>query len=194
MAKKFGLLMAVTAILAFAIPTLAHASQLTNAGGGATAVGTKITKTSTGAVKFTTALLSTLECSTVTVKGEVTVNSGGTVEGKGTGEGSASGCVRSGSPITVSDTTVTNIKSTTSGSGTASFKTTAVINTTTCNFTGTNVPFTYTSGGDTIVFSEAKGVSSAACGTTKLDGSFTLQSFKTNEKGEEVEVGGLKFD
>jgi hypothetical protein len=152
MAKKFSLLMAAMAILAFAIPSFANASEMTNSGGGATVVGTKVIGTSSSAsVTLTTSLLGALSCEHVTLEGKLTVNSGGTVEGEGSGEGTQSGCTRSGSPITISDTTVTNIKSTVSGIGTASFVTTATINTTVCHFTGTNVPFTYKSGTDTLI-------------------------------------------
>jgi hypothetical protein len=176
MAKKFSLLMAAVAILAFAIPSFANASQLTNSAGVPTSMGTKIIATSTSpTVTLTGSLLGDLSCEHVTLEGELTVNSGGTVEVAGIGEGTQSGCTRSGKPITFSDTTVTNIRSTMSGTGTASFVSTAMINTIVCHFTGVNVPFTYTSGSDTIVFSGARGVLSTGCGAARLDGTFTLE-------------------
>jgi len=137
-------------------------------------VGSALSMTSTSPVTLTSEFLGNLPCESTSVPLELTVNSGGTIEMEGRGAGSAQGCTRSGSPITVSKFDVANISTTTSGTGTMSFVFSLTINTTTCNVRGTNVPFSFAPGDDTIRFYEAKGINSPSCGSFKLQGEFKL--------------------
>jgi hypothetical protein len=150
MAKKFSLLLAAIAVVAFAVPTFASAAELTD-GGAALPVGSELTGTSTDAETETP--LGTLTCGKVTVGGRVTQNSGGTVAGVGNGESSTTSCVidpeKQG--ITIENIQLTGISATspTSGSASFSFKANVPGLPEGCVFSGT-VPGTCSSGTDTL--------------------------------------------
>jgi hypothetical protein len=177
MAKKLSLLLAAVAVLAFAIPSMASASALTS-GGKLVATGTAITGTGSTVV-LQSSTLGKIECASLVLKGTVTKNDGTTVEGSGNTENpKTENCKNGANTVVVTGVNLTNLASTgTTHTGTASFTAKVDVGAElVCSFVGTKVPFTYTSGGSSIVFKEGAGVSGGACGTAKLSGSFLLES------------------
>lgn len=188
MSRRSSLLTGLVVILALAIPSLANASELTNSGGGATAVGTRLSlNSSSGSVTLTTAAVGATGCTSLDLNLRLTANSGGTVEGEGSGEGTTSGCSSTGGKTLVfSDITLTKLKSTTSGSGTINFTAKALVGgSVSCTYTGTSVPFTYTTKTNILKFVKAGGITGGNCGSTTLDAEFTLAT---------TAGGGLVFD
>ncbi len=187
MAKKFSLLMAAVAVFAFAIPALASATPtLTKnasdppAGSiptGTVIKGTAVTTGTIGTPKLTSTILGTIECNSLAITGTLTTNSGGTVTGTSGGLFTSANCTNKGNPVTVTKIEVTDLLSTVSGKGTASFTSTIDVAGLNCVFTGTSIPFTYTVGGDIIKFEKAGTVdgSPAGCGNATLDAEFTLE-------------------
>jgi hypothetical protein len=177
MVRKFTLLLAAVAVLAFAAPALANASSITSSAGKLTPVGTAITATGSDFTQ-TSNLLGSITCEKLNVKFTLTKNSGSAFEGSGTSEKPAqSGCRNGEKTLIYTSFDITNIASTTSGSGTLSFTAVEDIGTITCTVTGTAIPFTYTPGTSAIKFASAGPVTSkpAACGTEKIDASFALE-------------------
>ena len=182
MAKKLTLLtMAIGAMLALAIPAMASASSLTMPEKTLVPVGTAIQGTSTDVV--TTTSLGNLKCEKVTVNGKVTKNNGTEVEGTANGASTSSNCFFKTNPIAIKNITLNNIKSTTIGSGTASLSFEAEVKPgeLNCKYSGSAVPFTYTSGTDSLLLSGGLTASPAACGTASIKGNFTLETIE--EKG-----------
>jgi hypothetical protein len=184
MTKKFSLLLAAIAVLAFAVPGMASAHAVTSKANVLAPVGTEITGTGSD-VTLTSNLLGAITCEKLTLKGKITKNDGSTVEGSGGAEKPPTvGCKNGTNPVTVTSVTVTKLFAGTVGGVSktyATFDATVDIEkpgeTLECTFTGTEVPFTYTSGGNSIVFTEAAGIKGApaACGTAKLDGTFLIE-------------------
>jgi hypothetical protein len=182
MGKKFSLMLAAVAILAFAIPSMANATVATIEGSPAPK-NTSITGTGSDII-LQSNLLGTITCSTLNLKGEITLNDGTTVEGKGKNvEPTQAGCKNGEKAVTVTSVELENLKSTTTGSATVSFVAKVDIASLECTFTGTNVPGTFTSGSNVLSFSEATATgikgAPAACGTSKLKGNFALESGST---------------
>ena len=177
MAKKFNLLMAAVAVLAFAVPAMASAApSVTSKAGTLAPVGTIITGTSTNTELSTN--LGTLKCEKLIVKGKITENSGSSVKVTKEGEGTTSGCKVGTEALTWTDLTLLNITSTVDKSGTVGLHFVMDLpGDVTCTYEGAAVPFTYTSGSDTITISGNLKPTPAACGAeakTKFTGSYTL--------------------
>ena len=179
MAKKFSLFMTTVAVLAFAIPAMASAApSVTSKAGVLAPKGMKITGTNVGHVLTTGTPFGTLTCAKVTLSGELTENTGTKVTGKA-GTGTVSECNVNGSPLTTTNITVTHLESTVAGSGKASF--TYVSDTAggiTCDYIGTNVPFTYVPGSSHITFKEATGINGpgfCAAPNIRFDATFALE-------------------
>jgi hypothetical protein len=197
MAKKLSLLIAAMAVLAFAVPAMASATApLTESNGTVVVpVGSGITGTSTNAKTKTS--LGTLSCKKVELMGKVTVNEESTKGPKAEGgageeEFTGSECEVEGVSVPVKKIKLTNLKTgsglgLTTGTGTATFSFTALIGSFDCVFTGTNVPFTYstTTMTNSIKFTNASLTGSpAACGTGTFSGDFELFTTGTNTKIE----------
>lgn len=182
MIKKFTLLPAAVAVLAFAVPSLASASKVTLPAGTLAPVGTAIKTTGSDIIQKSNTL-GALTCSLLNLNGQITKNDGSTVEAAGTTTTpEQSGCVNGTKSIIFTSIEITKLISTVSGSGTMSYVAKEDIGTLACTFTGTSVPFTYTVGGSAIKFTEATGITSspAACGTIKLTGEFKLEKTGTS--------------
>lgn len=176
MTKKITLLATATALVAFAVPALAGAApQITYPAGTRLAVGTAITGTSTNWV--TTTSLGDIKCAKKTIPAVLITNSELSVEAKGSGEATTVNCSVEGESIKTTDFTLTNLKSTTTGSGTATFSFKADLPVVgTCTYTAINAPFTYATGGSSINFYKATlAASPSACGTAKLDADVSLE-------------------
>lgn len=181
MAKKFSLMLAAIAVIAFAIPAFASASEATLPEGTRAPVGTAITGTGNDII-LQSNLLGTITCEKLNLNGKITKNDGTTIEGSGENSSpTQAGCKNGTKEVKVTSVNLESLKSSVSGSGTVSFSSVVDVGTLTCTFTGTNVAGSYTPGTDTLSFSSATGVvgSPAACGTAKLSGSFTLESGTT---------------
>ena len=179
MAKKFSLFMAAMAVLAFAIPAMASAApEVTSKAGTRAAVPQNITGTNVGHVLTTGTPFGTLTCNKVTLNGVLTVNSGTKVTGNA-GTGTTSECNVNNNPLTITNITVTHLESTVVGSGVASFTFVADLpGGITCDYTGTNVPFTYVTGTSHITFKEAAGINGpgfCAAPAIKFDGTFSIE-------------------
>jgi hypothetical protein len=187
MLKKFSLLLAAVAVLAFAVPAMASASAVTTQAGAL--IGTPTTVEGTGTnVILTSSTLGSISCGTLNLVGTLTKNDGSTVEGSASEqEPVTSDCTNTHGTVTVTKLTLTKLFAGTVGGVQkqfVNFTSKVDIGALTCNITGTEVPFTYTAGDDKIVFTEATGATAAGCGTLKLDGSFTI----------EVGGAGVKLD
>jgi hypothetical protein len=194
MAKKFSLLLAAVAVLAFAIPAMANAATLKE-GSSLVPTGTEIFGTGTD-VTLTSNLLSTITCEKLTLKGKVTDNGGtsGTVIGSGTTTSPGqTNCKNGTKPVVVNSVALSKlfVESTTKAYATFSASVTigkspeTVLN---CTFEGTEIPGTFTSGTGNVKFTagstfNVKGTPSA-CGNAKLSGEFKLET--TN--GTEVQL------
>lgn len=174
MAKKANLLLATVAVLVLAVPAIAKAGTFTSKPGILTPLGTKFIATSTNFV-LTTPLGNTT-CAHVELTAEVTKNTGGTVEGIGVGTGVTKTCLLVSKVVVITDLTLRNFKSTSAGKGTVSItfeedKPGGLV----CHYEGTAVPFTYTSGSDSINFAKAALTATPVpCGPAALDADFTL--------------------
>jgi hypothetical protein len=176
MFKKLSLMMAAVAVLAFAVPAVASAASLTE-GSTELAVGARVVGTGTDII-LTSNLLGTITCEKITLKGTVTQNSGGVAKGSGVAEKPGqTGCRRGTNEVIVTSVTLNELFTNTTESY-VSFETTLDIGPTECTYVGTKVKGTVDFGTDLITFSEATGVAGkqAACGTAKLDGTFTLET------------------
>jgi hypothetical protein len=180
MLKKLSLLaMAVAALVAFAVPAAAQASEIITNDEGEEA--TSITAVSTN-VKSTTAL-GTLECGTVDLK---LTGSTGSYHGNGTavgaGEGSHSGPCKSSSGLTVHIDSITasvNLKG--GGSGTAEFtytyRITSPMGTLSCDFNATGTSVSYAPTSSQISIAGTMTGSGAGCPTTgAIHGTFAVTS------------------
>jgi hypothetical protein len=179
MIKKLSLLLTGLAALAYVGPSAANASAVTFPAGTLLAVGSTIELTGTNVI-VTSTILGELKCENLNLVGTLTKNTGTTVEGSGVEETPfQEGCSGPSGAIKLTHVTITKLVTTGSGhTGTLNFDTTTDIGALTCTIKGTDVPFTYTAGGDAIVFTKAGGITSspAACGTLKVDGTFTVET------------------
>jgi hypothetical protein len=181
MVKRITLLLAVVAALACAVPALASASSVTSSAGSLAPVGTQLTAKASG-FTLKSSLFGPLTCSTLNLNVALTKNDGSSFEASGANKPPVqSGCGFGSNPVTITSFNVTNLSSTTSGSGTASFSIVEDIASLTCTFSGTAVPFTYTAGGSSISFSEGGPLTSSpgSCGTEKISGTFALERSAT---------------
>jgi len=187
MAKKLSLMLAAAALLAFAIPSMANAATGLTTGGSPggvlVPVGTKIRGTNVGVITTTTNKVGNIECSTVTVEGEVTENSETKgIKGVGVGEGTASECNVGGNAATITNIKLNSLASsaaeTEEGKAELSF-TADLPGSTVCNFStaaGGTVG-TFVTNSDKITFTKAPLVAApTGCGKATLDGTFTLET------------------
>jgi hypothetical protein len=188
MFKRFSVLLAATAVLAAAVPAMASASSLTAPAGSLVGVPNTITATGSDVI-ITSNLLGAITCEVLNVKASLSKNNGSTWIAAGVSElPGQNNCKNGANPDKVEITAmqVTELTSTTAGTGTMSFTTSLDIDkpsgSISCTYTGTKVPFTYTSGEmgankGVITFTNAAGITGAptSCGTAKLDGKFTLE-------------------
>jgi hypothetical protein len=187
MFKRLGLLAVVVAALALAAPAFASAAPtVQTSSGGSVAVPAAVTLTGND-ITLTSATLGEITCEKLNFSATLTTNNdtnGWAMSNSGV-KPSQTNCKNGTNSVTWTSLTLTSLKSTVGGSVTMSFTAVVDVNTTPCTITGTNVPGTYSNGGNTIFFSIATGitVSPPACGAMKLDGSFVL----------EAATGGLKF-
>jgi hypothetical protein len=181
MVKKLSLLLAAVAVLAFAVPAMASAHAVTSKAGTLAPKGTIITGTGSD-VTLTSSVLGTITCTSLTLTGEITENNGTNVTGKGTSNNPpATGCTNNGNPVTVTSVAISRLAA--EGTETnASFVATIDIKkpseTLECTFTGTKVPFTYTVGGNSLVFKNAEGggiLGTKGCGSATLTASFAIE-------------------
>lgn len=91
MGKKMSTMVAIAAVLAFAVPTVARAAAVTSSPGVLMKVGEKLIATSTNFM-LETSTLGKIECKHVEAQAELISNSGGTWKMKGIGEGTAKPC------------------------------------------------------------------------------------------------------
>jgi hypothetical protein len=178
-----ALLLAAVSVVALAVPAMAGAHKVTSKAGVLAPVGTVLTLTGND-ITFFSSLLGTTTCQTVTLHLYLTVNDGTNVTGSGVTKAPAtSGCTNGTKPVTVTEVNIAQFKA--EGTGTSmSFVWTEDIGspeTIECTFTGTSVPFTYTAGSDSIVFTKAGPIvgSPKGCGNSTLSGTFTLEIEKT---------------
>jgi hypothetical protein len=194
--KKLSVLLGAIALLAFAIPSTAFAGNPeltweTSTGSGLKPVpiGTKIFGTGTD-VNITSNPLGNITCGKLNLTGSLTVNSGNVVEGSGVEEPEPfqEECANGTNKVKVTSVHVTKLRTSESEKGTASFTSVVDVGELKCTFTGTNVPFTYVTNSDKLVFTKASGVvaSPKGCGTVTLDGTFTFEA--KNDSGVVVPI------
>jgi hypothetical protein len=173
MIKKLSLLLGIVAAMAFAVPAMASASSVTAPAGSLAPVGTALTGTGSGVV-LKHASFGTFKCGTLAFNATLSSNNGSSFAAAGE-NGTAQECAEGQHPITATSFNVSNLSSSTSGSGVASFSIKEDIASLTCTYTGTAVPFTYTVGGSSITISEGSlSASPPACGGEKISGTFAI--------------------
>jgi hypothetical protein len=181
--RRFLIALTAVAVLACTASSVAGASTATVPAGAVAPVGTRFTTTGSDFIMQSN-LLGTITCSTLNLNGEITKNSGGLVEGSGVNTSpEQSGCKTGEKAVTITSFEISKFLTSTSGKGTWSFAMKTDIASLGCIYTGTNVPFTYTSGTNVMQFAAATATgivgSPASCGTTKFQGSFVLESGST---------------
>jgi hypothetical protein len=175
MAKKLSLLLAAFAVVAFAAPAFASAAPEVTINGLRAPVGTAITGTSTNFVIGTS--IGNVRCAIVEFSAETTINNGSTVGVVGTSPFSTTKCsFKGGTPITIDDATLLSLHSSEAGKGTLGPTAEATLPELTCHYSGSAVPFTYTSGGNTLSITGSLKASPAACGAAVASGAFTITS------------------
>jgi hypothetical protein len=177
MARKLTLFLSAMALLAFAIPTFAHADAITSKAGVLAPKNSVVTGVSTNTVTTNTPV-GTLECKNVTISATIDTNDGTNVAASGTG-GSTVGCEAGGKLLTIDNPTMTTL--TAGGLAGTTFVTldfTATVGPVTCayqNDSATSVPFTYVKGSDTIsIKGTLEDPARPACLTPTIEGDFTL--------------------
>jgi len=177
MAKKLSLLLASIAAFVFAVPALASAApEITDPGGTTVAPGALLEATNITAADTTTSL-GKFTCKAMTITMEVNTNGASTFQLVGKGQGTSSSCSIGGKPSTNTDFTLTLLHSATVGSGTINLTFISHVLNVTCHFASPNMPFTYTSGGDTIKITngDLKGTP-AACEPALFNAEFTIET------------------
>lgn len=178
MAGKASMLLALLAVVAFAVPASAGAAPaITEPAGVLVKTGALLEVSSTNAVVETS--LGKLSCAKVTGTGQITANTGSTIGAVGVGEGTSTTCFLGGSkPITKTDFTLKKLHSETSGIGTASASFTADLPAgLVCHFETPTTPISFTSGGDVVKLVKADLIGTpAACEPALLSGEFTVQT------------------
>ncbi len=176
MAKKLSLLMAAVAVLVFAVPAMASAAPTaTNSKTGEVLKpGTAVTATGTD-VTLTFATIGNLTCGHLNFTGTLTKNNDTEgVESESINQFTSAECTNKNGAVNFTEI---RIHTTITASGTVKITIKFVFDLggLTCTFNGTNVAGAYSPGTDTITFTEATGLNGGACGTAKLDGSFTME-------------------
>jgi hypothetical protein len=180
MAKKFSLLVAAMALVAFAIPAFANADAITQPAKTLVPVGTTVVGVSTN-VETTNTPVGTLKCKKVTIGAILTKNNGTEVaasDDEKAGANSAESCTAGGEPLTVDSPTLTSL---TAGAKagttfvTLDFTATAGVTCSYTNVSATSVPFTYTAGTSTIhIAGKLKDPAHAFCLEPEIHGDFAL--------------------
>ena len=173
MAKKFSLLLAAIAVIAFAVPTFANAASVTQPGGEETSTGTVLTGVSHNTVTETA--LGELSCEVVSIKALLTHNSGGLVTAEQSGAGSTSGCLLEGEfPVTITNPTLKSLTAEGGATGTRkivlSFEA-DLPGSITCHFEGT-VSFSYVTGASS--FHMGGTLNGGVCGSATISGDYAL--------------------
>ncbi len=179
MAKKFSLLMAAVAVLALVIPALAKAApSITSSKGALAKASTETKNASTLTLTSTnvtwTSSLGVWRCERFQMSAWLTKNTGTEVDAThDEGEtNKANNCTAGGTPIAVTDPTITTLQANILGSGTKTVSIDFTWPEVGCTFTGT-LPFTYTAGGSSIHV--AGSVTSNPCGKMTMEGDFTVE-------------------
>jgi hypothetical protein len=190
MKKKLSLLLAMSAIVAFAAPAFASAATGLTENGVLIPVGSKLEYTSLGIFLITSEKLGNIECKAATFTTIVVRNGAAEADESGVaGRSTASTCSRAGTEVKVFGIEVPEIKTTGGGTGVISqaFKVELTPGGTVCTFVGTNDTFTYkpteTSEGGAVITVEkgALSVTPAACGkSASIDELFTRETDETN--------------
>jgi tRNA(Ile2) C34 agmatinyltransferase TiaS len=106
------------------------------------------------------------------------MTNGFTISNNGQASPPTTDCTNGTNTFNVTNVTLTDLKSTVGGVVNLSYIEEVDIGASTkCTFTGKEVEGTYANGGSVVTFTGGTGItgSPAACGTTKLDGAFTLE-------------------
>ena len=176
MIRKFGMLLAATAILAGVVPAIASASTGLTEAGALIAVGSKVKLTNLGNMVTTTTKVGNLECEEVIMEAELKKNTA--VAGVEVGLPSLGIAANKGCEIT--EIGFTNLTSTAAEAGTGTMTFDYKIDTVggvACTFTANAAPFTYAANTDTIQFAKAALIAApAACGKATLDAKFTVST------------------
>jgi len=182
MAKKFSLLMAAVAVLAFAIPAMANAAPEVTISAGTTAkVGQVIKGESTNAKTQTS--LGNITCAKTVINAKLTENTGTSVKVTGNGGGEAATCLLGGKEVKVTDLTLTDLSASSAGQGT--LRMTYVWDMSggiVCHFVSPagGIPFTYTAGSSKITLTNADFTATpAGCEPAFVTGEFTITNPET---------------
>lgn len=171
--RKTALLAAmVAAVMAFALPAVASASSLTYLG-KPVSVGSEFSATSTNFVYRGYFYAQWNQCKKVTLPSKVEKNSGAIVEAKGVGFGTAENCMYAEKNTTISNLELRNLTLESPTAGKISLKFDIWMLGTFCQFEGSAIPVTYSSGGSSInvTYGQMKG-----CGTLTINGDFALKN------------------
>lgn len=175
MARKAILLCTTVALFAASVPALASAAPTMTVGGSAVKVNETITATGVDII-FTSSTVGDITCGQLNLGAQVTKNDDTNgVAMKSINQFTSGSCTNKNGTVDITKLEIPFITANVSGSITISFTAEIDLGKLTCTFTGTSVPGGYKSGSDTITFSGATGIVGGACGTAKLDGSFTLE-------------------
>jgi hypothetical protein len=186
MLKKFSLLLAGVAVLAFAVPAFASATTGLTESGVLVSPGQKVEAKNIGGVVLTSTKLTNITCKSVTLTGEVEKNTTATVrivQGAFSANNFAKECTTaSETPVTVKNISLKEIhtegKEIGGGLKEGKFSVTfeLTVGTLTCKFSTASSVGHYVPGTDEITTTEGKlEVTPAACGTSAtLDGKFTI--------------------
>jgi hypothetical protein len=178
MRKKISLPLAAVAVVAFALPASADAHAVTSKAGTLAPKGTLITATGIDPT-WNSAILGPITCKSLTLTTEITENNGTNVTASGPNANPPTQDCTNGTHLIVTtkfditrfaaEGTETNM----SFVATVDFETLPPIE---CTFTGTKLPFTYTAGGNSIVFTKAGPITSTGgCGTATLNATFAIE-------------------
>jgi hypothetical protein len=180
MAKRLIPLLAILAAIASAVPTTASASKLTSSAGVLAKVGSTITATGKE-IDFTSSLQGTIVCEELEFKWTLTKNDGTTVEGSYVAEVPVSSGCGDARNIKITTIHITKLVAGPTGDSMSFTIDTYVEGASPfeCTITGTNVPFTYVAGGNTIAFTKASGINGVGCGSYLLDADFKLEISST---------------
>lgn len=172
MFKKLSLLLGLVSVAAFAVPSVASAVGVTQSAGVLAKPGTAITETSTN-VKVTSSKLGTVTCEKVTAGAVLVENNAESVEAEGKGEGTAANCINNGKAIKITDFTYKRLRI-------GPFKLTSLtfkidffgIE---CHYEEVSLAVKYTAGTSSTNVSGPLNATPAACGTTKIEGDWTME-------------------
>ncbi|HEY2477976.1 MAG TPA: hypothetical protein VGI17_04535 [Solirubrobacterales bacterium] len=171
-----ALAIALTAVAALAVPSMASASRLESSKGILAKVGTQITLTGSSVALNT--YLGAEVCESTLSYDELHKNDGTTVEAVANVGGARQECNTGYGLIAHIKELKLQFQTSKSGAGTASLSFTSesgneqpII----CKWSGASLPFTYSLGGSQIVFNKAGGLTSTGgCGSATLSGTFLV--------------------